>query len=363
MRKFYFFSYFCSVKKKLPTYDEARKALRDKGDAQSYLHLGILYSKGMGIGENHALANYFYNKALAMGCQEAEAYIDKEYESGNRKAEDELRLALEDIDHVGPLRLRRLKKIVEKARVNHNEGILALIRNHFNVFYPQYSQENAIDDILENRNSVDADLFASLCSAENKAEMDIQAVDKFLQLVYSPIEGDEGLRQCIKGKEEDLLSKDEQELLMCYSNFMESYDTVCNKYPVNRKELSPVESLELFPYLSLQTLRQLRRQSLRCLLSAKELDPIITDEFLNHLDNTTMLLGICEKIEDQDLQFFVIEFVEMNVDIKIIEEAQQGHMNAYKNKISLGLADLAVQYAERLENAGIDYQLVYLRPD
>jgi hypothetical protein len=53
----------------------------------------------------------------------------------------------------------------------------------------------------------------------------------------------------------------------------------------------------------------------------------------------------------------------MNVDIKIIEEAQQGHMNAYKNKISVGLADLAVQYAERLENAGIDYQLVYLRPD
>lgn len=358
-----FFAYFCSMTKKLPTFDEARKALRDKGDAQSYLHLGILYSKGMGIGENHALANYFYNKALAMGCQEAEAYIDKEYESGNRKAEDELRLALEDIDHIDPFRLQRLKKIVEKARVNHNEGILAMIRNHFQVFYPQYSQEKAIDDILENRDSVDADLFASQCSAENKAEMDIQAVDKFLQLAYSPIEGDEGLRQCIKGKEEDLLSKDEQELLMCYRNFMESYDTVCNKYPVDRKELLPVESLELFPYISMQTLRQLRRQSFRCLLSAKELDPIITDEFLNHLGNTTKLLDICEKLEDKDLQFFVIEFVEMNVDIKCIEEAQQKHMNAYQHRISNALADLAIQYAEKLEEAGIDYQLVFLRPD
>ena len=53
----------------------------------------------------------------------------------------------------------------------------------------------------------------------------------------------------------------------------------------------------------------------------------------------------------------------MNVDIKCIEEAQQKHMNAYQHRISNALADLAIQYAEKLEEAGIDYQLVFLRPD
>ena len=74
--------YFCSMIKQLPSYDEARKAIRGGKDPVAFLHLGILYAQGMGVTQNHILAHYFLKKALDMGCKEAEEYINMEYESG-----------------------------------------------------------------------------------------------------------------------------------------------------------------------------------------------------------------------------------------------------------------------------------------
>ena len=49
-------------------YHEARKAIRTATDPMAFVHLGQLYAQGIGTRENHVLANYFYDKALAMGC-------------------------------------------------------------------------------------------------------------------------------------------------------------------------------------------------------------------------------------------------------------------------------------------------------
>ena len=61
--------------KNLPTYDEARKAIRGGKDPVAFLHLGILYAQGIGVTQNQILAHYFLKKALDMGCKEAEEYI------------------------------------------------------------------------------------------------------------------------------------------------------------------------------------------------------------------------------------------------------------------------------------------------
>ena len=66
----------------LPTYDEARKAIRGGNDPMAFLHLGVIYANGIGITQNHILACYFFRKALDLGCQEAEEYLNMEYESG-----------------------------------------------------------------------------------------------------------------------------------------------------------------------------------------------------------------------------------------------------------------------------------------
>ena len=47
----------------LPTYDEARKAIRGGKDPVAFMHLGILYAQGIGVTQNHILAHYFLKKA------------------------------------------------------------------------------------------------------------------------------------------------------------------------------------------------------------------------------------------------------------------------------------------------------------
>ena len=70
--------YFCNMNTEIDAirqYLEARKAVRNATNPKAFLRLGKLYAQGIGTKENHVLSNYFYEKALAMGCKEAESLI------------------------------------------------------------------------------------------------------------------------------------------------------------------------------------------------------------------------------------------------------------------------------------------------
>jgi hypothetical protein len=54
------FIYICSMITNLPSYDEARRAAREGKDSTAFLHLAIIYSKGLGVTPNRTLANYFF---------------------------------------------------------------------------------------------------------------------------------------------------------------------------------------------------------------------------------------------------------------------------------------------------------------
>ena len=58
-------------------YHEARKAIRTATNPMAFVHLGQLYAQGIGTRENHVLANYFYDKALAMLNKLKSTYVDR----------------------------------------------------------------------------------------------------------------------------------------------------------------------------------------------------------------------------------------------------------------------------------------------
>ena len=119
-------------------YLEARIAVRGATNPMAFVHLGNLYAKGIGTSENHILANYFFEKASAMGCKEADACIDQEYDSGRRDLVSEVMTAMDDADHISPFRINRLFTRIEKERIRKNYGILSYIREHIPFFYPDY---------------------------------------------------------------------------------------------------------------------------------------------------------------------------------------------------------------------------------
>ena len=346
--------------KQLPSFADAQKAIKGGKDPRAFLHLGMLYAQGIGTTQDEMLAQYFIKKALDMGCQEAEECLELEYESGIKDFGDEINAFIGDANDVSRETIAKLKVRIEKERIAGNIGNLARIRQHLLLFYPEYNREKAISDILNNRHTVDADILFTLSTGDNRSEVYIESQDRLLQQLYDPITSDTQLYDdIIEADDTDLLGKDENELLQCIVNLTSSYKTICKEYGIKPQHIFSQKTLGLYPYIKVSDLVLLRQQGFRALLSIKDVDPVIRDKFLDCLDSDEKLLNVCEEVKNQDIQLFLISFVELNIDIESLEINSLSLLKAYRNKDLEPLAKHINAFIYRLNKAGIENHLPY----
>ena len=344
----------------LPSYNKACKALKNGKDPMAFLHLGILFAQGVDVSRNDILANYFLKKALDMGCKEAEEYLEWGYESGARDFGDEINTIIGDSNEIPRETIAKLKVRIEKERIAGNIGNLARMRHNLLMFYPEYSREKAISDILNNRHTIDADILYTLSTADNRSEIYIDSQDRLLQQLFDTVTSNKQLYNAIiEADDTDLLGKDESELAQCVVNLTSSYDTICKKYKIKTQEIFTLDSLELYPYIKVSDLALLRKQGFRALLSIRDIDTAIQEKFLNCLDSDEKLLNVCEEVKDQDTQLFLISFVELNIDIESLEINSLALLKAYRNHNLMPLAEHFNAFVDRLNKAGIKNHLQY----
>jgi hypothetical protein len=297
--------------KQLPSLADIQKAIKGGKDPRAFLHLGIIYAQGIGTEQDEILATYFIKKAHDMGCKETKEYLN-----------------------------------------------MTFIRQHLELFYPEYNREKAISDILNNRHTIDADILFTLSTTDNRSEIYVESQDRLLQQLYAPITSDTQLYKAItEADDTDLLGKDESELAQCIVNLTSSYETICKKYGIKPQKIFSLDSLGLYPYIKVSDLALLRKQGFRALLSIKDVDTAIQDKFLNCLDSDEKLLNVCEEIKDQDTQLFLISFVELNIDIESLEINSLALLNAYRNKNLMPLVEHINAFVDRLNKAGIKNHL------
>lgn len=338
----------------LPSLADAQKAIKGGKDPKAFLHLGILYAQGIGTEKNDILAHYFLKKACDMGYKEAEEYIELGYESGVRDFGEEINTILGDSGDLPPLTLAKLKLRVEKERIAGNIGNLAKIRQHLLLFYPEYNHKKAIADILDNRDSLDADILFTLSTSDNRSEVYIEQQDHLLRQLYIQVENDDDIWEYINT---DVLSKDESELAQCIVNLTASYEKICQKYGIEEKEIYTLDSMSLYPYIKVSDLVLLRKQGFRALLSIRDIDSDIHKKFMECLDSDEKLLNVCEGIKDQDLQLFLISFVELNIDIESLEIDSRNLLKAYWNNNLMPLVEHINAFIDRLNKSGIKHHL------
>lgn len=346
--------YFCDMITNLPTYDEARKAIRGGKDPVAFLHLGILYAQGIGVTQNHILAHYFLKKALDMGCKEAEEYLKVEYESGKKDFAADIESYIGEDGSASRETIVKLRAKVEVERKAKHYGNLSRIRNYLTLIYPEYNREKAIQDILNGRDTLDADILYSTSTSGNRSEIYIEQQDRLLHQLYVQVESDDDMWEYINT---DALGKDESELAQCLVNLTSSYEKICQRHNIIGKDIYNLDSLGLYPYIKVQTMATLRQQGFRCLLSIKDIDPIINDEFLEKLDDDQALLDVCEKIKDQDLQLFLISFVELNIDLDSLQITSLSLLHAYRNNNLQPLVEHISAFVDRLNKVGIKNHL------
>ncbi|MDO4196871.1 MAG: hypothetical protein Q4D33_12070, partial [Prevotellaceae bacterium] len=83
--------------------------------------------------------------------------------------------------------LTRLRKRVNKALSEGNNGVIRRIGRIRLLLYPSYSQEKAISDILNSRDTSDAALLYALSTKDNKSEIQISSQESILRQLYAPI--------------------------------------------------------------------------------------------------------------------------------------------------------------------------------
>jgi len=340
--------------KQLPSFADAQKAIKGGKDPRAFLHLGMLYAQGIGTTQNEMLAQYFLKKALDMGCKEAEEFLELEYESGIKDFGDEINAFIGDSNNLSRETIVKLKVRIEKERMAGNIGNLARIRQHLLLFYPEYNREKAISDILNNRHTVDADILFTLSTADNRSEVYIASQDRVLQELYDPITSDTQLYDTIiEANNTDLLGRDESELLQCITNLTSSYKTICKEYGIKPQDIFSLDTLAVYPYIKVSDLVLLRQQGFRALLSIKDVDPVIRDKFLDCLDYDEKMLNVCEEVKDQDIQLFLISFVELNIDIESLEITSLALLKAYRKNNLIPLSEHLNAFIGRLNEAGI----------
>lgn len=228
---------------KLPTYADAQKAICGGKDPIAFLHLGILYAQGIGTEQNDTLASYFIKKAIDMGCKEAEEYIKSEYESGKKEFVKEVMSAFEEKRLITKENTAKQRAKVEVERKAKHYGQLSQIRKYLPLLYPEYNREKAINDILNGRDTLDADILFSTCTTDNTSEIYLDSQDMLLQQLYAPFQKYDVTNEDINA---EMLGKDESELAQCLVNLTESYDTICQLYHVPKKEIFNLQTLKLF---------------------------------------------------------------------------------------------------------------------
>lgn len=348
-------------------YHDARKAIRGGKDPMAFLSLGKLYAQGIGTTENHVLANYFYEKALNMGCKEAEKYISHEYDTGMRDITTEFIHAVnmaDSIDDIPAAKMTRFLHQVEKERIKKNYGTLSRLRDDLYLFYPDYNQEEAFDDILNNRNTVNADICYALSNIENYSDVDVEPMESLLSQLFAPITQDTDLYQRIIDSDNgDLLDSNVGEILQVLVNFTHAYDNICNKYEVDKKEINSITATDMFPYLNVPLMSLLRRQAFRCVLSIKDLGSYMKD-YLEHLDNDGYLLNISETVvRDGDIQMLLISYIELNIDLNIQQTDYLSLLRSFWNHDLDVLANHLNEFAKKLTDSDIEHQLPEFTPD
>ena len=337
---------------KLPTYAEAQKAVCGAKDPMAFLHLGILYAQGIDTDQDDILAAFFIKKALDMGCKEAKEYIKIEYESGKKDFAKEIMSALEGERLIAKEKLAKQRARLEVERKAKHYGQLSKIRNYLPLLYPEYNREKAMVDILNGFDTLDADILFSTCTTDNTSEIYLKSQDMLLQQLYTPFEEIDMVNEDV---DTELLGKDESELAQCLVNLTESYDIICHRYHISKKDIFTLDTLSFFPYIKVKDLALLRQQGFRCLLSIKDITPAISDNFLNNLSDDKALLDVCENIKDQDLQLFLISFVELNIDLDALEIDSLQLLRAYRSNNLAPLVDYLNAVMKRLTESGIKH--------
>lgn len=258
--------------------------------------------------------------------------------------------------HLTEKDLDYIYNIVEAERLKGNIGYLVSIGENLKSLYHNYDAKAGMNDFMNGEMSANASIYYVLASNGAKSEMEFEAIDNFMGAILSPISNDSCLNKIVKLENDELIGGEDiwsSPLL----NIQESYKKICSEHHISPLEFKRCEFKNIVPFFPSVLASEYRRKSFACLLSIKSCDPLIENEFLKHLGSDEELLNICEKINNQDLQLFLISFVELKIDVESLLLGYQKLLKSYNERDYQKITDFVNDYVARLDKANIIHKI------
>lgn len=228
----------------------------------------------------------------------------------------------------------KLKDIVILQTNKKNLGYLRKLDTSIilNVLFPNYNEK----EIFRNfscSSSENQMLFYARNYANDK-EIDICLQDDFLEKLHSLFIYDESLQEDSGNYDTDV-----NELIQAMANYQSSYFAICKKNGISPIEYNLPKKEYLFPYMPSSVCAKISFDTLALFLTLYKIMPEIYDSILPILRNDEQILNYCETLSDQDLQLFLIELVEIKIDIETIMLTNYGLYKNYKEKNKKPIAE------------------------
>lgn len=241
--------------------------------------------------------------------------------------------------------LKRCLDKVESYRANF--GYRTYFKDIFSHIYPDFNPQTVEKDV---------DLFDDYytCFRAVKAEVDIEEQDCILEQLYQPMKQDSSYAESLEHSFQQVMGIasfwDNS-----YDEFISSYHNLCTRYEIEPETMPSLDKTKLMPYFPSTLAQYYNMQSLRCFLSlfssqckaSEKLHALTDEEILDHAEQET----------DEDLQLFLIEYVELHIEIEDVMTKNHSTCCAYKKGDAESLAEALNQHKKRLDALNIKNEL------
>lgn len=207
--------------------------------------------------------------------------------------------------------INKYKSIIEKEICNGNLGYTSALKSNMQILYPDYNEERVFQNYSAS-NEFERKLFYSAYYA-NDYEIDIDSQDEFLEKLHGLITFDDSLMQ-----DESNYDNDVKELMQAMANYQTSYQAVCKKEGIFPNEYHVPKAEYLFPYMPSEVCAKISHDTFNLFMSLHDALFDIYSPILPILGDDDKMLNYIETIKDQDLQLFLIELVEIKIDIETL---------------------------------------------
>jgi len=204
------------------------------------------------------------------------------------------------------------KKTIDLERSKGNLGYLSILRQCLHLLYKEYD-EKQIFTYYSTTNDTQRQLFYAANYANDK-EIDISQQDEFLEKLHELLRYDSSL-----ALESNNYNNDIKELMQAIVNYQSSYRAICKKRDITPLEYNLPKSEYLFPYMPSSICSKISYDTFNLFLTLRDYIPDIFDPMLPIIRNDEQMLNYIEKLSsDQDLQLFLIELVEIKIDLEAV---------------------------------------------